>query len=106
MIEIIFTIPRTIYNSSEPRNSALFSKAKPLRSPRLVKLNSFNFDEKPCKFSRPFYLLHSVDLKNDSFFSVSSKAAFLSFPFFSDSHLCVVEFLIKQLFHSGLLDMK
>ena len=48
MMEIVFTIPLTIYNSLEPINSALFSKAKPLRSPRLVKLNSFNFDRKPC----------------------------------------------------------
>ena len=39
MIEIIFTRPMTIYNSSEPINSAAFSKAKPLRSPRLVQLN-------------------------------------------------------------------
>ena len=36
MIEIIFTRPMTIYNSSEPINRATFLKAKPLRSPRLV----------------------------------------------------------------------
>ena len=33
---IIFARPLTIYNSSEPINSALFSRAKPLLSPRLV----------------------------------------------------------------------
>ena len=33
---MIFTRPMTIYNSSEPINWAAFSKAKPLRSPRLV----------------------------------------------------------------------
>ena len=38
VIEIIVTRPLTIYNSS-------VSKAKPLRSPRLVSLNSFNFDQ-------------------------------------------------------------
>ena len=36
MIEIIFTRPMTINNSSEPINRAAFSKAKPLRSPRLI----------------------------------------------------------------------
>ena len=37
MIEINFTRPLTSYNSSESINSALFSRAKSLRSPRLVK---------------------------------------------------------------------
>ena len=57
MIEIIFTRPLTIYNSSEPLNSALFSRAKPLHSPRLVKLNSFNFDGKRCNASKGFRAL-------------------------------------------------
>ena len=57
MIELIFARPMTIHNSSEPINSALFSKAKPLRSPWLVKLNSFNFDEKRCKTSKSFRAL-------------------------------------------------
>ena len=52
MIEIIFTRPLTIYNSLEPINSALFSRAKPLRSPRLAKLLSFSFDWKRCNTSK------------------------------------------------------
>ena len=80
MIEITFTTPLTTYNNSEPIISALFSSAKPLRSPRLAKLkNSFKFDRKRCdtsRFSRPFCLLDL--LENDSFLSVFSKAAILS----------------------------
>ena len=108
MIKIIFTRPLTIYNSSQPINSALFSKEKTLRFPRLS-LNSFNFDQKRCNTSKGFRALfiYCIWSKNDSFLSVFSKAAFLSFTFFSsDSQLCVVGFLIKQLFYSGLLDMK
>ena len=111
MIEITFTRPLTTYNNSEPIISALFSRAraKPLRSPRLAKFkNSFKFDRKRCntsRFSRPFCLLHL--LENDSFLLVFSKAAILSLTLFtSDSQSCVVGFLIKQLFFSGLLDMK
>ena len=44
MIEIIFIRPLTIYNSSEPINCVLSSKAKPLLSAQLVSSNSFNFD--------------------------------------------------------------
>ena len=109
MIEINFTRPLTIYKSSEPINSALLSRAKPLRSPRPVKLNSFNFDWKRCNRSKGFRALfvYCICSNNDSFLSVFSKAAFLSFNFFSsDFQLCVVGFLIKQLFYSGLLDMK
>ena len=83
MIEIIFTRPLTIYNSSELINSALFSKAKPVHSPRLVKFYSFNFDQKRCNTSKVVCCIFS-----------------------SDSQLCVVGFLIKQFFYSGLLDMK
>ena len=36
MIEITFTGSLIIYKSLEPIDSVLFSKAKPLRSPRLV----------------------------------------------------------------------
>ena len=54
MIEITFTRPLTFYNSSGPINSALFSKVKPLRSPRVVSLNSFNFDQKRCNTSKGF----------------------------------------------------
>ena len=101
MIEIVFTRPLTTYNNSEPIISALFSRAKPLRSPRLVQLNSFKFDQKPCnplRFSRPFCLLHLLG------FLQSSNPFSHFFP--SDSQSCVVGFLIKQLFFSGLLDMK
>ena len=92
MIEIIFTIPMTIYNSSEQINSALFSRAKRSprlvkfvkRSPRLVNLNLLNFDLKRCNTSKGFRALHvhCIFSKNDSFLSVFSKAAFLSFTFF------------------------
>ena len=83
-IEIIFTRPLTIYNSSEPINSALFSKAKPLRSPWLVSLNSFNFDQERCNTSKGFRapFVYCIWTQNDSFLSVFSKAAFLSFTFF------------------------
>ena len=81
MIEIIFTRPMTIYNSSEAINTALFSKAKPLCSPRLVLLNSFNFDQRRCNTSKGFralfvyciwwkivyFLLQLVSLKLRSF---------------------------------------
>ena len=84
MIEIIFTRPLTIYNSSEPINSALFSRAKPLRSPRQVTLNSFSFDWKRCNTSKGFraHFVYGICLKNDSFLSVFSKAAFVSSTFF------------------------
>ena len=78
MIEIIFTRPLTIYDSSEPMNSALFSRGKPLPSPWLVKSNSFNFDWKRCSTSKG-----CICSKNDSLLSVFSKAAFFSFSFFS-----------------------
>ena len=80
MIEIIFTIPLTIYNSSEPINSALFSRAKPLSSPRLVKVNSFNFDWKRCNTSKGFRALfvYGSCSKNEYFLSDFSNAAFLS----------------------------
>ena len=76
--------PLTTYNNSKPIISALFSResAKPLRSPRLVKLNSFKFDRKRCntsRFSRPFCLSHL--LENDFFLLVFSKAAILSLTF-------------------------
>ena len=51
----VFTRPLTIYKSSESINSALFSRANPLRSPRLVKLNSFNFDQKRCNTHRKVF---------------------------------------------------
>ena len=75
MIEI-FTRPLTIYNSSEPINSALFSKAKPLRSSRLV---LFNFDQKRCNKSEGFRALFVYSI---FFLSVFSKAAFISFTIF------------------------
>ena len=57
-----------------------FSRAKPLRSPRLVKLNSFSFDRKLCNTSKGFCALFvdRICSKNDSFLSVFSKAGFLS----------------------------
>ena len=84
MIAIFFTRPLTIYNSSEPIRLALFSRAKPLRSPWLVKLNSLNFDWKRCNTSKGFRALfaYCICSKNDSFLSVFSKVAFLSFTFF------------------------
>ena len=109
MIEIIFKRPLTIYNSSELVNSAVFSKAKPLRSPRLGYLNLFNFDQKRCNISKgfPAVFVYCISSKNDSFLSVFSEATFLSSIFFSsDSQFCVEGFLIKQLLYSGLQDMK
>ena len=93
MIEIIFTRPLTIYNSSEPINSALFSRAKPLLSPRLVKLNSFNFDWKRCNTSKGFRALfvYCICSKNDSFlsvFSLKSCVPVLHFFFFRLSIMC------------------
>ena len=84
MIEIIFTRPMTIYNSAEPINRTAFSKAKPLRSPRLVQLNSFKFDQKRCNTLKGFRALfvYYVLSENDFFLSVFSKGAFLSFSFF------------------------
>ena len=84
MIEIIFMRPPTIYNSSELINSALFSRAKPLCSPRLVKLNSFNFDRKRCNTWKGLRVLfvYCICSKNDSYLLVFSKAAFLSFLLF------------------------
>ena len=84
--------------------STFFSRAKPLRSPQLVKLNSFNFDWKRCNTSKGFrgLFVYCICSKNESFLSVFSKAAFLSFTFFSSGYqLCVLGFLIKQLFYSG-----
>ena len=84
MIEIIFTRPLTIYNSSEPMNSALFSRAKPLRSPRLVKLNSFNFGWKRCNTSKGFRALfiYFICSKMIPFFRFSLKQrSFLSLFF-------------------------
>ena len=74
----------TIYNNSEPINRAAFSKTKPLRSPRLVKLNSFNFDQKRCNTSKGFRALfvYYIWSENDFFLSVFSEAVFLSFTFF------------------------
>ena len=111
MFEIIFTRPLTIYNTTEAIISALFSRAKPLRSPRFVTFNLFNFDRKRCdmieRFSRPFSLLHCDLLEKGFVLSVFSKDGFLSFTFFpSDSQLCVAGFLIRQLFYSDLLDME
>ena len=109
MIEIIFTIPLTIYNSSEQINSGLFSRAKSSprlvifvkcsprlikfsRSPRLVNLNSLNFDMSRCNTSRGFrgLFVHCICSKNDSFLSVFTKAAFLSFAFFLQIINCML----------------
>ena len=58
----------------------------PLRSPRalLVELNSFNFDWKRCNTPKGFraIFVYCICSKNDSFLSLFSKAAFLSFTFF------------------------
>ena len=99
MIEIIFTMPLTIYKSSEQINSALFSRAKRSprllkfvkRSPRLVNLNSFNFDLKRWKTRKGFCALfvYCIFSKNGSFLSVFCKAAFLCFTFFLQIINCV-----------------
>ena len=100
MIEIIFTRPLTIYNSSEPINSAFFSRAKPIRSPRLVKLNSFNYDRKRCNKSKGFRALfaYSNCSKNDSFLSVFSKTVFLSFTFFLQ-----ILIMCRRVFHNTII---
>ena len=80
----------------------LFSKAKPLRSPRLVSLNSFNFDQKHCNASKGFRALsvYSILLK-------MIKAGFISFTFFFRfSIMCRRVFNKTILFYLGLLDMK
>ena len=78
MIEIFFC--EIIHNSSESINSALFSIAKPLRSPRLVKIHS-TMAGNTFKGFRALFVA-CICSKNDSFLSVLSKAAFLSFTFF------------------------
>ena len=93
MIEIIFTRPLTIYDSSEPMNSALFSRGKPLRYPWLVKLTSVNFDWKRCNISKGFRALfvYCICSKNDSFlpvFSVKSCVPVFHFFFFRLSIMC------------------
>ena len=91
MIEIIFTRPMTIYNSAEPINRATFSKAKPLRSPRLVQLNSFNFDRNVATHRKVFapFLFITFDRKMISFFRFSLKVrSFLSLFFFRFSIMC------------------
>ena len=125
VIEIISTIPLTNYKSSEQINSALFSRAKRShrlvkfvkrsprlvefsRSPRLVTLNLLNFDLKRCNTLKGFraFLVHCIFSKIDSFLSVFSKAAFLSFTFFFFrlSIMCCRVFN-EQLFYSGLRDI-
>ena len=48
-----------------------------------------------------------ADSKISGYVWKGPKAAFLSLIFFSsDYQICVIGFLIKQLFYSGLLDMK
>ena len=91
MIEIIFTRPMTIYNSSDPINRAAFPKAKPLRSPRLVQLNSFNFDQKLATHRKVFapFLFITFDRKMISFFRFSLKLrSFLSLFFFRFPIMC------------------
>ena len=85
--------------------SAVYLHTKPLRSPRLVSLNSLNFDQKRCNTSKGFRALfvYCVWSTNDSFFSVFSIAAFLSFTSFcSDSQLCVVRVFNKTIILLGL----
>ena len=66
MIEINFTRPLTSYNSSEPINSAPFSRAKSLRSPRLVKFSKFiqlwlETMQHVERFWRPFCFLRLLE---------------------------------------------
>ena len=74
-----------IYNSSEPINSAVFSRAKPLRFPRLVKLNSFNFDRNVATHRKVFapFLFIEFARKMILFFRFSLKSCVPFFHFFS-----------------------
>ena len=70
-----------------------FFKGEALRSPRLVKLKSFNFDGKSCNTSKGFrgpFLFIAFARKNDSFLSISSKswAPFFQFFFLMLSIMC------------------
>ena len=94
MIEIIFTRPMTIYNSSEPTNRAVFSKAKPLRthSPRLVQLRVHSTLTRNVATHRKVFvpfLFITFDRKMISFFRFSLKLrSFLSVFFFKFSIMC------------------
>ena len=82
---------------SEPINWALFSKAKPFRSPRLISLNSFRNVAAHREVFAPFLFI-GFDLQNEYlFFPVFSVAASLSFTLScSDSQLRIVRFLIAR----------
>jgi len=83
-----------------------FPKRVPLRSLSSSFIDSFNFAMKRCNTSQGFdasSFSHVID-------SSSLFISFISFLFFPLSFLIffkiVVTFLIKQLFYSGLLDIK
>ena len=98
----LFHPVRQWLKSSEPINCALFSKAKPFRSPRLISLNSFrNVAPRPKVFA-PFLFI-AFDRQNEFFFPFFSVAAFLSFTLsWSDSQLRIVGFLIVTILLLGL----
>ena len=75
---------------------------KPSRSPRLVSLNSFNFDQNLATHRKVFapFLFIAFVRKMIPFFRFS-KAAFRSMVF-----IFFLRFSIKQLFYLGLLDKK
>ena len=108
MIEIIFTRPMTIYNSAEPINGAAFFKSEALTFSSASLIEFIQLWPETLqhieRFSRPFCLLHLIGKWFLSFGFLWSCVPFFHF-FSSDSQLCVVGFLIKQLFYSGLLDM-
>ena len=106
MIEIFY---ETTDHLQQFRADKLFSIMKPLRFPQLVSISSFNFAQIYFNTSKGFrgLLFFVCDRQIITFFSVFPKVAFLSFIFFcSGSQLCVIGLSIRELFFSGLLDMK
>ena len=68
---------------------AFCSTAKPLHSPRLVSLNSFNFDQKRCNASKGFRASFCISSNYISFFWFSLKLrSFLSLLFLRLSIMC------------------
>ena len=110
MIEIIFKRPLTIYNSSEPINLALFFKSEAFMFSSACLIEFIQLWPETLqhieRFSDPFCLLHLIEKWFFSFRFLWSYVPFFHFFSSSDSQLCVEGFLIKQLFYSGLLDMK
>ena len=103
MITTMFREKSNMYHISEPIIRRFFSQTC---------ATSFTFEQFSLihsalqwnaatlrKVLAPFSFSHVID-------SCSLFISFLIFPFFLDFVLIVVKFLIKQLFYSGLLDIK